>query len=168
VTALADLEPKAAAGEPFDRDMAERVLACPDLVSVGALGEAARRARHGDRVSYGRVALVPPDGRAEAGEAGECRLVGAPGTVDEARTRVRAAAEASGEAVLTGFSLVDLVDLAGGDHLALADLASALRGDGLEAVAEIPLDQLGEAGEVVEVMRAVMQGGLGAWRATVE
>ena len=69
MTALADLAPRAAAGEPFSREDAERVLACQDLVSVGALAEAARRARHGNRVTYGRVAVVAPGGQAEAATA---------------------------------------------------------------------------------------------------
>jgi aminodeoxyfutalosine synthase len=168
VATLADLESRAAAGESFDRAAAERVLAHPDLIAVGALGEGARRFRHGNRVTYGRVAFVSADGPSEPGEAGECRLVGVPGSVDEARARVRAAAASIGEAVLTGFSLADLVDLVGGDHLALAELAAALRADGLEAVAEVPLDRLGDVEHVVEVVTAVAHGGLGAWRATVE
>jgi hypothetical protein len=152
VTALADLESKAAEGEPFGREAAERVLACPDLVSIGALGEAARRARHGDRVTYGRVASLESGdgvGGGATGEAGECRLLGVPGSVDQARAWVRTAAGACGEAVLTGFSLADLVELAGGDHLALADLAGALRADGLEAVGDVPLDRLGDTEQVI-------------------
>ena len=57
--------------------------------------------------------------------------------------------------------------LAGSDHLALADLAKALRADGLEAVAEVPLDGLGDTENVIEVVRAIRHGGLLAWRATV-
>ena len=40
---------------------------------------------------------------------------------------------------LTAFSLVDLVGLVSGDHLALSALASALREGGLDAVAEVPI-----------------------------
>jgi aminodeoxyfutalosine synthase len=42
-----------------------------------------------------------------------------------------------------------------------------LREDGLEAVAEVPLDALGDTENTIEVVRAVLHGGLGAWRATV-
>ena len=45
--------------------------------------------------------------------------------------------------------------------------ARALRADGLEAVAEAPLDRLGDTENAIEVVRAVAHGGLGAWRATV-
>jgi aminodeoxyfutalosine synthase len=68
---------------------------------------------------------------------------------------------------LTGFSLGDLLTFVGGDHLELADLARTLRADGLEAVAEVPLDRLGDTENAIEVVRAVAHGGLGAWRATV-
>jgi aminodeoxyfutalosine synthase len=166
--ALSDLEPKAAAGEPFTMAEAERVLATADLVSVGMLGESARKARRGDRVTYGRVCVVRGALPAARGAAGEVRLSGTPGSIDEARARVRAASPYAAGVPLTGFSLGDLLDLVGADHLALAELARALRADGLEAVAEVPLDRLGETENVVEVVRAVVYGGLGAWRATVE
>ena len=58
---LQDLESKASSGESFSHEEAERVLACADLVSVGTLGELARRARHGDVVTYGHVLEVEGD-----------------------------------------------------------------------------------------------------------
>jgi aminodeoxyfutalosine synthase len=165
---LNDLESKVAAGEALTRAEAERVAACPDLVSVGALGEAARRALHGNRVTYGRVCLVTDEAApADCGPAGEVRIAGAPGSAEAARARVRAARALAGHAPLTGFSLADLLELAGGDHLALADLAASLRADGLEAVAEAPIDRLGDTENAAEVVRAALHGGLGVWRATV-
>jgi aminodeoxyfutalosine synthase len=164
---LSDLEPRVAAGTPLSRAQAERVAACPDLVSVGALAETARRAIHGDRVTYGRVCVVdgevPP---ADCGQAGEVRLIGSPSSVEAARTRVRAAAGVAGGAPVTAFSLADLATLAGGDYGALATLAASLRAEGLDAVAEVPLDRLGDA--AADAIRALLQAGLGAWRAIVE
>jgi hypothetical protein len=81
---------------------------------------------------------------------------------------VRAAAGKPAAVPLTAFSLADLVDLVAGDHLALSSLAAALREDGLEAIAEVPLDALGDTENTVEVVRAVQHGGLAAWRATVK
>lgn len=166
---LSDLEPKVAAGDGLTRADAERVATCTDLVSVGALGEAARRAIHGERVTYGRVCVVngeaPP---ADCGLAGEVRLVGPPASVEAARARVRAAARLAGATPVTAFSLAELLDLAGGDSEALADLAAALRAEGLAAVAAVPLDRLDGAEKAVRALRAVTEGGLGAWRATVE
>jgi aminodeoxyfutalosine synthase len=128
----------------------------------------ARKAMHGNRVTYGRVcelgAAVAP---ADRGEAGEVRLVGLPASIDEARARVRSAARIAAGVPLTGFDLADLVEVAGGDHMALADFARALAQDGLEAVAEVPIDRLGDTDNATEVVRAVVHGGLGAWRATI-
>ena len=45
---LQDLEARAARGEAFSRADAERVMACADLVSVGVLGETARKAARGE------------------------------------------------------------------------------------------------------------------------
>src|SRR4051794_20250912 len=122
---LDDLAAKAAAGQAFTPHDAARLLACRDLVRVGTLGEAGRRARWGDRVSYGRVRVVtggvlPP----ERGDAGEVRVAGTPSSADEAVAWVRNAVTFAGGVPLTGFSLADLLNLTGGDHLALASLAA--------------------------------------------
>ncbi len=148
------------------RTEAEQLLASPNLVEVGAQAEAARKARSGETVTYGRVCVVD---RAldDPGEAAEVRIVGRPASLAEARRWVREVAARAKGVPLTGFSLADLLALAGSDHLALSSLAESLRREGLEAVAEVPLDALGETENVAEVVRAVTVGGLGAWRATV-
>jgi hypothetical protein len=165
---LADLSDKAIARQALNRAEAERVLACADLVRVGVLGEAARKARWGDRITYARVRVLG-DGPwpAEAGEAGEVRLVVRPASIEQACERVTVARALAGETTLTAFSVADLLELAGGDHLALASMCAALRRAGLDAVAELPIDQLGDTENLVEVVRAVAHGGLGVWRATV-
>ena len=166
---LLDIEDKISKREGLNRKDAERVLGSPELPAVGALGERARRSRSGDRVTYGRVLTITP-GLAvnERGEAIEIRLIGKPSSVGEAQERVAAAAPLAAGATLTGFSLADLLELVGSDHLALADLAAALKQQGLAAVAEVPLDRLGDTENAVEVIRAVLHGGLAAWRATVD
>ena len=68
-----------AAGTPLTRAQAETLLADPDLVSVGMLGEQARVAATGDRVAYGRVLEIAGDASWEGLEhAGEIRLVATP------------------------------------------------------------------------------------------
>jgi aminodeoxyfutalosine synthase len=170
MSTLWDLEPKAASGEPFTRAEAERVAACVDLVSVGVLGESARHKRHDRRVTFAQVcaisATLPPD----VGEAGDVRLMGRPASADDAIARVRdaavlAKAVLAKDVPLTGFSLADLLELVGHDHLALADVARTLKRAGLEAVAEAPIDRLDDAAEVI---RAVRHGGLSVWRLTVD
>ncbi len=165
---LQEFEARATAGTAFSRADVERVMATTNLVTVGILGEAARKAVRGNLVTFGRVCLVGPEATAsERGDAGEVRLEGVPASADEARQRVRDAVAFAAGAVLTGFSLADLLRLVGGDHLALVDFSRALRADGLEAAA-VPLDRLGDTDNAVEVVRATVRGGLGAWRAVVE
>jgi hypothetical protein len=166
-----------AAGASLTRAQAEDLLADPDLVSVGMLAEQARKALSGDRIAYGRVLLVASDQLPVAGDhetalagldqAGEVRLTGAPASADEAVARVRQLASAAIGRTITGYSLKDLLDLAGGDHLAIADLARALRAAGLDAIAEAPLDLLGDTENTIEVVRATLHGGLAVRRATI-
>src|SRR5262249_41037100 len=158
---LQDLEARAARGEAFSRADAERVMACADLVTVGVLGETARKAVRGDTVTFCRVArITTPALPAERGDAGEVRIDRAPGSLDDAGAAVRAAVAFAAGAPITGFSLGDLLALAGGDHLVLAEAARALRADGLEAIAA-PVDRLGDTDSAIEVVRAALHGGLG-------
>ena len=157
-----------AAGTALTRAQAEALLADPDLVSVGMLGEQARVATTGDRVAYCRVLEIADAASFEGLEhAGELRLVAIPVSADDALSRVSAAAKVAAGRPLTGFSLATLLSLTGGDHLALSDLARALRSAGLEAVAEVPLDLVGDTENAVEVVRAALHGGLAVRRATV-
>ena len=157
-----------AAGTPLTRAQAEALLADPDLVSVGMLGEQARVATTGDRVAYGRVLEIADDAATDGLEqAGEIRLVATPSSAEDALAKASTAAKIAGGRPLTGFSLATLLNLTGGDHLALADFARALRRAGLEAVAEVPLDLVGDTENAVEVVRAALHGGLAVRRATV-
>jgi aminodeoxyfutalosine synthase len=163
---LKDLEPKAAAGEAFTLVEAERVYACADLVSVGTLGESARRAKHGEVVTFGQVLIVNgADVPANLGEAAEVRIDMTPASIDEACAFVRQVAAAAGGRPVTGFSAADLLNLAGGDHMALADAARQLRESGLAGVAFLPVDRFEEPAEIV---RALLHGGLKVSRATVD
>jgi hypothetical protein len=166
---LADLEETVAAGKALTSAEAARVMACPDLVSVGVLGESARRKAAGDTITFARVcAIAPAQDGVEIGDAGEIRLTGAPASIDEARARVRAAAARADGRTLTAFSLADLLSSCGGDLRALAEAAKALRADGLEAVAETPVDRFDSTEALVAAVRAVVDAGLGVWRFTVD
>lgn len=163
---LKDLESKAAAGEPLTEAEASRVLACPDLVSVGTLGELARRAKHADVVTYGQVLIVSSDDvPGDVGDAAEVRITTRPASVDAACAHVRAVAAAAGGRPVTGFSVSDLLELAGGDHLALADIARQLKAAGLTGLAFLSVDRFEEPAELV---RALQHGGLEVSRATVD
>lgn len=165
---LGDLEDRLARGERMTRADAERVFRCPDLVSVGVIGEWARRARTGNVVTFGRVTElgeVLPD---TPGESGELRLVGAPASMDAARARVRAAVAWAQGRPVTGFTLADLATLCEGDTGRLTTLAARLVSDGLQAVAEVAVDRAASDAKLIAQVQAVLAGGLGAWRVTVE
>jgi len=166
VSMLKDLELKAAAGQAFSAVEAERVLACADLVSVGTLGELARRAKHGDVVTFAQVLLVDgADVPSTVGAACEVRITTTPESIDAACAQVRAVVAVAGGLPVTGFSVADLLDLVGGDHLMLAEAARELHAAGLTGVAFLPVDRCEEPAELV---RALAHGGLEVARATVD
>ena len=170
---FSDLEARVGAGEALGAADAARVLASSDLIAVGMLGELARKALRGDRVTYGRVCAVAPGHLpGDRGEASEVRLVlpasSRQVSLTDARDLVGAAAPIAAGAALTGFSMADLLALSGHDHLVLVEVARALASAGLEAIAQAPLDALGDTENAVEVIRAVRHGGLGVWRLTVD
>src|SRR5438034_9214018 len=112
---LADLGEKIANDQPLTGDEARRIAECPDLPSIGLLGETVRKAKHGDRVTFVRVSEVaagvaPPD----RGEAGEVRLTGVPGSIEQAVSWVHAGVRHAQGVPVTGFSLADLVRLVNG------------------------------------------------------
>jgi aminodeoxyfutalosine synthase len=163
-----DVEALVAAGTPLSRSQVAVLLASADLITVGLLGETARRATTGDRVTYGRVCVVAAEAvPAGPGDAGEVRVTGAPASVEQARALAREAVRLAAGTPVTAFSLADLTALAGGDRIALADLAGALHEAGLDAVAEAPVDELGDADRAIALIRAVTEGGLAVHRATV-
>jgi aminodeoxyfutalosine synthase len=162
---LTDLEPKAAARAAFTRAEAERVFGCTDLVSVGLLAETARRAHHGERVTYGQVLNVEQGVPATIGDAREVRLTGRPESFAAAVAWVEAVVSAAGTVPVTGFSVAHLVDLAEGDHHALSEGARRLRAAGLAAVASIPIDCVEDPAARV---RTLQEGELPVWRAVIE
>jgi len=164
---LDDLARKAEAGTPFSREDAGRLAACRDLVTVGRLGEAGRRRASGEVVTFGRVCVVAGGATPETcGDAGEIRVIGNPGSLDEAVGWVRAAATIAGRVPVMAFSLADLWELAGRSGPSLSAAAARLRGEGANGVAEAPVDRLPPA-ELEAAIRAARQGGLDVRRLTV-
>lgn len=154
------------AGEVLTDAELQQAAASPDILALGMLADAARRAMRGRVVTYLRVATLAPEGPADTAAiaaAGEVRLSGGyPG---------RAAAEAqlagARAAVGAGPSLVawSLADIEGAAEGPLADVLRGLRSAGLDAVAEVPVDRLASpAGAVV----ALANAGMASIRLTVE
>ena len=163
-----DFEQKAAAGAPFSADEAARVLASPDLTSVGHLGEVARKRASGDVITFSRVAEVPGGAfPASAGHAGEVRLTGVVASIDEAVELVRRGRTFAGTIPLTGFSAAHLFEVCGRNPDALESCARRLREAGLDGVAECPLDAFADVDEVASVVRVLERGGLAVWRLTI-
>jgi aminodeoxyfutalosine synthase len=165
---LDELAARLERGDPFGADDATAVLAATDLVRIGVLGDGARRRRTGDTVTFGRVATIEQGAvPTSCGEAGEVRIVGAPRSVDEAVGVVKLARSVAGDVPVTAFDLVDLLALAGHDHLRLADLAQVLKSAGLDGIADVPVDRVGPVETAAEIVRAVRHGGLATPRLVV-
>lgn len=164
---LSEIEAKVAAGEPFTLTEAAGVMASSDLVRIGVLADAARRDRTGDRGTFCRVTVVDGGGPADAGDAGEIRIVAAVASIDDALARVRATVAWAGGTPVTAFTLGQLQDLCGHDNSRLEQLARDLLAAGLSAVAEVPVDAATSDQALIDAVQAVTRAGLGAWRATI-
>ena len=129
------------------------LAASHDIISIGAAADDRRRALHGARTTYVRVADVSatPGEAVEVPEAaGEVRIVGIPASSAAAVTRVREVCAAARGIPVSGYSLADLEALAGAEQQPLRALLESLRAAGLELVAEAPLDRLRDARAAIE------------------
>jgi hypothetical protein len=116
-----------------------------DIISLGMAADEVRRALHGTRTTFVRVAdvdvapgslvTVPP-------AAGEVRITGTPETRAAAVQRVLEVAAHTGRTPLSGFALSDLESLAAREQITLRALHEAQRAARRELVAEAPFDEL--------------------------
>jgi len=138
-----------------------------DIITLGIAADEARRARHGARTTFVRVADVDAAPGAEIAvpaPAGEVRIVGAPESREAAVRRVREVAAAAPGKALSGFSLADLEQLAAGERITLRELLEDLAAAGLELVAEAPFDRLRDPKRAIEEVNI---GGLRLARLTI-
>ena len=169
MSALGHLTAKVAAGAHLTDGEIEDLGASGDLLTLGMLADEVRRQRHGNAVTFVRVADVaatddlpvspPPQ------PAGELRIVGTPPGLSRAIARVRAARAVAGYLPLTGFSLGDLEAMAARDGAALESALVWLREAGLDLVAEAPLDQLAR---LDDAFAAVTESRLPVARLTID
>jgi hypothetical protein len=168
-SAIEPLLERVLAGGTLSADERETLAASRDLLALGMAADEIRRRRHGDQVTFLRVAHVALD-RVDGptplweGSAGEVRLTGAPVDLPATVAAVRTVCAAAGQTPVTGFSLADLARAAG-DARRLRAWCSALAEAGLAAVAEAPLDVL-EAPEVA--VAASLDAGLPVAALTIE
>jgi aminodeoxyfutalosine synthase len=124
-----------------------------DIISLGMVADEARRARHGTRATFVRVANVdaaPGAAISIPPASGEARIVGVPSSIDQAVVRVRETMAAAGDIPVSAFTLADLEQLAAREHATLRSLLERLRSAGLELVAEAAVDQLEDAPRAFE------------------
>jgi hypothetical protein len=129
------------------------LVASHDIISLGIAADEARRARHGVRTTYVRVADVdatPGNPLSIPSAAGEIRIIGTPATRDEALQRVSEVVAVAAGKPVSGYSLADLEVLAAQERITLRDLLEQLRASGLELVAEAPFDRLRDAKRSIE------------------
>src|SRR5262245_65695078 len=129
------------------------LVASHDIISLGIAADEARRARHGARTTYVRVADVeatPGSALSIPGGAGEIRINGSPANMAAAIQRVTEVAAGAAGKPISGFSLADLEGLAAQERITLRDLLEQLRAAGLELVAEAPFDRLRDSKRSIE------------------
>lgn len=135
---------------------AERLWQAHDILGLGARADAVRRQRHGDRVTFVRVATVTIDTAREAqwpAAAREIRIVGRPRDVSEAEQAVGAVVRRAEGRPVTAFSLGDLHALAP-EGARFVDVLTRLFGAGLGAVAAADVDGLDDPRPAVEAVLA--------------
>ena len=158
---------KLQAGAPLSESEIAVLAETRDLVRLGALADERRRALHGERATFVRVAEVPAagaGGEAVPRRAGELRLAGCPGTASRAVESVRSAACTAGDVPLSGFALDELVDLCGSDGACFDDLIAALRAEGLAYIAEARVERTADPAWIARSA----SGGVPVARWTVE
>jgi hypothetical protein len=170
MTTMESIEPlleRLLSGAQLDSDEREALAASKDLLSLGMAADELRRRRHGNRITFVRVAMVPieraSDATWEAG-AGEIRLTGVPAGLGEALVAVGAVRARAAEVPVTGFSLADIVADAGSDAAA-GDWCRQLASAGLSGLAEAPLDRLDR---VEAVIGLALEAGLAIGALTVQ
>lgn len=141
---LEGIAEKLSAGARLGEADAEDLVSTSDIISLGVLAEEARRRRHGDRVTFLRVAPVTLANAAGVdplpASAGEIRLGGVPESIDQAAAAVRAVVARVQGAPMAAFTLGDLDGLAGRAGVSLDVCLGRLKEAGLERVAEASLD----------------------------
>ena len=133
---------------PVSDEELTQLSASHDIISLGVLADEVRRARHGGRTTFLRVAAIAADAGAPIAfspAAGEICIIGTPASRAAAIERVRQVASVAGGIALSGFSLADLEQVSVTEGITLRALLEDLRAAGLELIAEAPFDRLQNA-----------------------
>ena len=153
-----------AGGVLSDEELRE-AAASPDILLLGMLADAARRAQRGRAVTFVRVAVVDAGAGVtpeRLGGAREVQLGGVYPGVEDACRQVAAVRAGVGGVPMSAWSLAD-IEAAEGSGLTAALIR--LRAEGLDLVAEAPLDRLIAPEAVVAAMA---EAGFPSVRLTVD
>ena len=151
------LQERVSAGERLGADDLAQLAATPDILQLGMLADTVRRRVHGAQVTYVRVALCPfdkPFTDAVPLAAREVRVTGKPETLEIAVTAVEGARAVAGERAVSGFSWLDVERLATQESHRPSTVLERLRSAGLDSLAELPLDRLAKAADIIETIVA--------------
>jgi aminodeoxyfutalosine synthase len=132
-------------GDRLTPDEIQELARTPDVLPLGMMADAARRLRHGARATFLRVAVCPFDGSFTdrvLPAAQEIRIAGSPETLAIAVTAVETARGVAGERTVSGFAWGDVERLAAG--ASPAHVLRAFREAGLDAIADMPIDEIGD------------------------
>jgi aminodeoxyfutalosine synthase len=154
------------AGDRLGADDLAQLTSSPDILQLGMLADTVRRRIHGTQVTYLRVALCPfdkPLTRTVSLHAREVRLTGHPETLEVAVTAVEAARAIAGERTVSALSWLDVERLAASGGVPM--VLERLRGAGLDALAEIPLDRIDDHAKALDQL---MSAGYTQLRLTID
>ena len=143
-------------GDRLTSDEIRELAHTPDVLPLGMMADTLRKQRHGTRATFLRVASCSFDQSFSdrvLPAAREISITGSPDTLDIAVSAVETARGVAGERTVAGFAWGDVERLAGGTTV--AQVLSKLRAAGLDAIAELPIDETRD-------LRTAMQHLIGA------
>ena len=146
---------RVSAGERLGEDDLAHLAATPDILQLGMLADTARRALHGSQVTYLRVALCPfnqPFTDAVPLAAREVRVTGKPESLEVAVTAIEAARAVAGDRAVSAFSWLDVERIASESSMRASSVLETFRSAGLDALAEVPLDRIGNLTHAVDAI----------------
>ena len=145
---------RVSAGERLSPEQVRNLVSTPDILPLGMLADALRKRLHGNRATFLRVAVcafdqsiadaVPPAAR-------ELRLTGSPQTLDEAVGAVHAARSVAGLRTVSAFTWADAERWRDAEG---QGVLKKLHDAGLDAIADVPLDKLGDPRTALKALSA--------------
>ncbi len=168
VASFESLMDRVNAGDRLTPTEITELAATPDILPLGMLADAVRRRLHDTRVTYLRVASCAVDepfsGTILPVAARELRLTGTPASLKVAVTAITQAKAVAGGRVVSGFSWSVIEALSRNDGT-VSRVLEELRLAGLDALAQLSLDEMTNPGAAIE---GVMAAGFAGLRLSID